>query len=41
MFSASLPIYRIAGVRDIQSNVVMQNLKNNGKLLPLSQVLNK
>ena len=32
---------RIAGVRDIQSHVVMQNLKNNGKLLPLSQVLNK
>ena len=35
------PLNRIAGVRDIQSHVVMQNLKNNGKLLPLSQVLNK
>ena len=32
---------RITGERNIQSHVVMQNLKNNGKLLPLSQVLNK
>ena len=32
---------RIASVRDIQSNMVMQNLKNNGKLLPLSQTMAK
>lgn len=27
---------RIVGVRDIQSNMVMQNLKNQGKWLPLA-----
>ena len=32
---------RIASVRDIQSNMVMQNLKNNGKLLPLPHTATK